>query len=359
MRQLWVMNADAEHELAAGYYRRLPTIARRNRRLTPYLLWLAAAGDALVLERPWPDGVVEEATRRQVTLVDPVGLGDQPRRRLRPWAWTNSVVELGEALNARAVHPPIEVVRRVTSKLFSHALEGRLGIQPPGCQTVTSIEELAAAVAGLARGTRTPWVVKHPMGFAARERVLGRGPVISDQVARWAARRLAGAGVLLVEPWFDVVREYGVQMHVARTGRVHVVGISDQRTNNAGAATGFWLGRKIEASTRQTLEATARAVGSALAAEGYWGPAGLDALEHRDGLRPVLEINPRLTLGFVAVAIEKAFAPEQPLWWTPSPPAHGVAVTPLIDGRCSVLEAPLSAGGRDAPACVLRGSSLS
>jgi hypothetical protein len=42
----------------------------------------------------------------------------------------------------------------------------------------------------------------------------------------------------------------------------------------------------------------------------------VDALEHSGGLLPLLEINARYTMGFIALAVEEAWVPESPVFWS-------------------------------------------
>jgi hypothetical protein len=213
--------------------------------------------------------------------------------------------------------PSIEVVRRLSSKLFSHALEGELGVGVNGASVVDSMQSLVDALGAACPHPDDKWAVKGPFGFAARERVLGRGPTVDDRAGKWAARRFAAGERLLVEPWLDVVREYGVPIMVGAGGVVDIVGFSDLQTNRAGAAEGYWIGRPIATEVTDELTRVAGEVGRRLAAEGYVGPAGIDALEHADGLRPLVEINARWTMGHVAVAVARSREYSEPQFWKP------------------------------------------
>ncbi len=305
--RLWLMNADCEAELAVwpAPYRRIPTIARRNRALAPALLWLAERGDALVVERPWEPELVAQAAERGVELLNRDGIDDAAGLRLEPWGWTPSAAEEGARHGAAVNGPSIDVVRRMSSKLFSHSLERELGVGVRGATVVDSMESLAAALGTACPRPHDKWVVKSPFGFAARERVLGRGPAVDDRAGKWASRRFAAGERLLVEPWLDVVREYGVPMVVGSGGEVEIAGFSDLKTNRAGAAEGYWIGRPIATDVTDELTKVANEVGRRLAAEGYVGPAGIDALEHAGGLRPLVEINARWTMGHAAVAVAR------------------------------------------------------
>lgn len=316
------MNADFEVELAAettmsGTYRRLPAFEALNRRLAPHLLWLAQPGDALLLEQPWPESLQADARRRGVELVSPLHRGDDAGRLFTPWGWTPSAVAAGAHAGAKAAHMiPFATVARVNSKLWSHALEAELGLKLDGATTAATFEELEEAVARACPQADDKWVIKSPFGFAARDRVLGRGPVLAEAPAKWSLRRLERGETLIFQPWLEVVREYGVVMEIDAHGAIEIHGVSDLQTNGAGTGTGYILGRPPAPHRIAELERVARLVGARLYGEGYFGAVGVDALEHAGGLHPLLEINARYTMGFVALAVERSLRPSEPTFWS-------------------------------------------
>lgn len=312
------MNADFETELAhlPGTYRRLPSSDALNRRLAAHLLWLARPGDALLLSEPWSEHLRGEAQRREVKLISPANAEPQTARIFTPWGWTPSAVAAGRQAGAIVRSVPFDTVARVNSKLWSHALEVELGLKLPGAATADTFEELREIVAHACPGSNDKWVVKSPFGFAARDRVLGRGPFMEEPQAKWSERRLAKGETLIFQPWLEVVREYGVVMEISPLGELEIQGISDLQTNGAGTGTGYILGRPPAGSRVRELESIARLVGERLFKEGYHGPAGVDALEHAGGLHPLLEINARYTMGFVALAVERSLKPETPVFWS-------------------------------------------
>jgi hypothetical protein len=316
--KLWYMNADFEIELGAmpGVYRYKKSIAEMNRKLAPNLLWLATPGDALLLEQPWPAELCAQACARGVELVDPAKPQDQSARIFTPWGWTPSAAAAGMRSGAIVMPIPYEIVTRINSKLFSHAIEQELGIVLPGTSVANGFTELADAVARACPTPDTKWVIKSPLGFAARDRVLGRGPKLVGPPAIWSERRFAHGEQLIFQPWLQVKREYGVVMEIQTNGKVTITGVSDMQTNGAGTSIGYLLGREIAPYRREELESVANLVGERLYREGYHGPAGVDALEHTGGLHPLLEINARYTMGFVAVAVERELHPSKPVFWT-------------------------------------------
>ncbi len=318
--RLWYMNADFEPELATGaggVYRRPHSFVALNRRLAPHLLHLAAAGDALLVEESPHASLTVEAARRGVELLtlEEAEQQRQAHKIFTPWGWTPSVAALAARVGASVPPVSLDVVRRVNSKLWSHALEQELGIGMAGARAAASFAELEEAVARACPRADDKWVIKSPFGFAARERVLGRGARLEGAQATWARRRFATGETLIFQPWLERVREYGVTLEIAPGGEVDLIGISDLQTNGAGTGTGYLLGRKIDSGRRAELESVARAVAGRLFREGYVGPAGVDALEHAGGLHPLLEINARYTMGFVALAVERETNPPVPTLW--------------------------------------------
>lgn len=312
------MNADFETELAHAplFYRRLPSFEALNRRLSPHLLWLTQPGDALLLKEPWSEALRLEAKRRNVELISSEHSTTQFNRTFTPWGWTPSAVAVGEQVGAIVKPVPLTVVTRVNSKLWSHALEIELGVELPGAATASTFEELQEVVARASPGAGDKWVIKSPFGFAARDRVLGRGPRLEEPQARWSIRRLARGETLIFQPWLEVVREYGVVMELACDGALEILGISDLQTNGAGTGTGYILGRPPAPGRARELERIARVIGERLFKEGYYGPVGIDALEHTGGFHPLLEINARYTMGFVAAAVERSLKPATPTFWS-------------------------------------------
>jgi hypothetical protein len=316
--RLWYMNADFEVELAApaGAYRRLPSFDALNRRLAEHLLWLAQPNDALLLPEPRSERLQAEARGRGVELIPTNQPASQTGRTFTPWGWTPNAAAAGEQAGAVVRALPFPVVARVNSKLWSHALEVELGTAQPGAALAATFEELQAAVERACPKPNDKWVVKSPSGFAARDRVLGRGPRLEQPQAKWSQRRLALGETLIFQPWLEVVREYGIVLEISANGGLEIQGVSDLQTNGAGTGTGYILGRPPAPERLRELERIASLVGERLFKEGYFGPVGIDALEHRGGLHPLLEINARYTMGFVALAVERSLKPTAPMFWS-------------------------------------------
>ncbi|MCA1557920.1 MAG: hypothetical protein LC731_05195, partial [Acidobacteria bacterium] len=218
--RLWYMNADFEAELsqAKGAYRRLPAFDALNHRLAPRLLWLASKGDALLLKEPWSDDLRRDAGERGVELIAPWSSLRLSDYIFTPWGWTESAAAAGAEVCALVNALPFDVVRRVNSKLWSHELEVSLGWAQKEAATASTMEELRERVTHACPAPDDKWVIKSPFGFAARERVLGRGPKLEGPQAKWCERRFMRGETLLFQPWLEVVREYGVVLEISPSG---------------------------------------------------------------------------------------------------------------------------------------------
>jgi hypothetical protein len=314
VNKLWYMNADFEMELANPPNKKYfcsDIVSEINQKLAPHLLWLAQKGDVLILAEPWSNEVKEFARKQEVELVSPTSKIKYPEKFFTPWGWTPSSISVGEKFGAIVNKVDLELIARINSKLFSFQLEKEWKIALPTAAVISSFPELEEIV----KVIKGKWVIKSPMGVAARERVLGNGSSLTQGARVWIERKFKQKEQLIFQPWLEVIREYGIAMYILPNGEIDFVGVSDLQTNGAGTGIGYLLGRQIPSNRLVELKNIAKQVGNRLFQEGYTGPAGVDALEHSRGLHPLLEINARYTMGFVAIAVEKALSITTPTLW--------------------------------------------
>jgi len=197
--------------------------------------------------------------------------------------------------------------------------------------TAASAAQVEACIAALtATGQRA--VVKAPWGTAGNQIQRIAGPRdLTAPVQGWIRNQLASQGRLLVEPWLDKQRDLSMQMEVRANGEAKLLGarefLTDERWHYRGAVLGRASWRLTPEENRfwnEVLPAwldVGRDVGRALARAGYQGPAGIDAILHRTPsgalqLKPLGELNPRWTLGRVALELEKHVAPGARAVWS-------------------------------------------
>jgi len=248
--------------------------------------WCPRARDALAPLEPQLVGEARVPTRDELETL---------HRRVRSKEWSAELlVELADAEPAWA---------------GAAGLAGRPGAVAHDRAAVdAAIAELAAAGAA--------WVgLKAPHGASgrgARRAEVGR-PVDAGQTG-WIERTLREQGALVVEPWLDRAVDLSVQLHVDGPGAARVLGVGRFLTDRRGQYEGAVLGRAVDdldpavrralAESIPVLRRVGAQVGRRLAEAGYRGPAGVDALLARvDGalrVRPLVEVNPRWTMGRLA-----------------------------------------------------------
>ena len=287
---------------------------------------------------------------------------------LRPWGWSpdtvarlapcmDQVVGSASFFTTDDVNAPAEALLRpervalfrkthwpavLTSWLASREVTGakataalNLGL------TATTRREALDAIAAL-HASHQDAVAKAPLGTAGRGsiRLLVREGVPTPKQRSWLDRCLGSQGAVQVMPWLDRVADLSVQFIVAPDGQVRVLGVTRFFTDNRGQYLGTVMGRPSwglaeevqtfwhgggdkRLSVSRTLHDLALHVGKTLSEAGFAGSAGIDALifrgpaEESDGdikqgdlqLYPLLEVNPRMTLGHVALALQRRLVP--------------------------------------------------
>lgn len=268
-RAVWVLNLDAEEELAArgGY-----AASRAMRQI------LAA-----------------EAPRARAHLLSSgeAVLGEVAATGLRGRAWCPTPSALARLRAAGAVPdpaPPLEVLRRVNGRSFLHALGGDL----PGSRVVAEPDDALVALRG--RGGELGWHVQREHGAAGRgaRSVRAGGPTEEDE--RWITASLR-RGPLLVRPRVEVLAEHVVHGFIGPDGGFRLGVPCTQECDEHGQ----W--RETRPSPDALDIEPAREVAVALASEGFTGPFGLDALRYRDRsgrarLAPCTDLNARFTMGW-------------------------------------------------------------
>ncbi len=204
------------------------------------------------------------------------------------------------------------VARTVNSKAFSQRKAADHGLEPGMFQHARVVDRVTALQEHLAEvpePVAAQWTLKPLWGFAGGGRTAGSGRTLAPGTRRALEARLALDGAVVFEPWVTRVSDHSTQLWVGGPTDVRVV-FQGTLLNTPG---GRYLGNvdvapgSPQAAHHAALAAAATQSGRWLAEAGYRGPAGVDAFVYRDALRggahtlrPVVEINARFTLGFVA-----------------------------------------------------------
>jgi len=269
-RFAWVLNLDADLELAVPAYTPRASIVRAMEEYVPRIAAsLLGPDDVLVAEGAARDarGLVGRAfcpTMRALALLRAAGAEPEP-------------------------HPSMDVLRRVNSRAFSAALgptiEGGAFVTD-----VASAEEVLRADPPIGDG----WRLKRAFGMTGRGHRVVRA---LDDADRAFIRASMAIGGLQIEPNVAIEEEYAIHGMITPDGELARIGhLVVQHCDARGA----WLSseRAERPAVATRLEEEARRVARALADAGYFGPFGIDAFAHADGFSQRSEINARYTMGF-------------------------------------------------------------
>lgn len=267
--------------------------------------------------------------------------------RLRPWTWGQDSVELFGPLftnltgeNRTANESFNSCGAQLYSKTWSATLlkqfvrahpfdwlctENEAGV------AVNSLAEALDAVAAIRQRGHHKIVIKESLGLAGSNAIRLFEPEVLESQRRWLTNAVEHRRQLVVEPWLERVLDFSVQLEMTADG-LRLCGYTGLINDAKGqfrantAAPGHQ--KKIPADLielfpeppdiAQRLHALYAGVFELLKEElrrvKFSGPVGIDAFAYRavDGkirLKPIVEINPRYTMGRVTVELMKHVAP--------------------------------------------------
>ncbi len=259
---------------------------------------------------------------------------------LRPWGWSADSAATLEPLagQSRGGIPWNEAVRGLYSKATAARLLAGLHPEMPEAAALAgtvaeSLEETLAAISRLRENGHRPVILKAPWGLAGRGHLRIEGMELNALQTAWITRTLAEQGSLVVEPWLDRVADFSVHYDIPAGGEPKLRGMVRLHNDGGGrflactAARMFSrllppeVSRVLHESRaqhfyEQVLPARLQEI---MGESGFRGWLGVDAFFHRtpEGiqLRPVVEINPRCTMGRVTLEARRFVAAESPVTW--------------------------------------------
>jgi hypothetical protein len=256
--------------------------------------------------------------------------------RVLAWGETRAVRDLRRRLGATAddQFPAAEpaAAAKVNHRSFLLDAGSPALWRLPGAKMLTCIPELEQYLATM----DTPpgqWVLKSPWSAAGRLRHVGSGARVEPDARRHVIDLFYRFDELLFEPWVERVADYGV------SGVVTDVGVAELARHRQ-SVDGYGRFRSIRVLPDRSgfppglLDAANRA-GDLLREAAYRGPYGTDAFEYRGPddtalLRPVSEINARLTFGHIAHELRERLFPGSDLTLLLGVPPDEARYVPLL-----------------------------
>ena len=287
---------------------------------------------------------------------------------LRPWAWGPDSVELLEPLFAKVTGEARtasqrfnEGIARLYSKAWSAAFlrtvlarsrggdEARpseaesqsrpapAAAEPWLCTeheagvAVDTLEGALEAIAAIRRRGHHRVVAKEAHGLAGHNAIRLWEPEVLAAQQQWLAHALQNGRQLVIEPWLERELDFSVQLEMGPR-RLKLCGYTGLINDRKGQFQANWAAanydRRIPANVAALFREPADISGrlqrlygdifSLLEAElqraGFVGPVGIDAFVYRTPqggcrLKPVVEINPRYTMGRLTLELMKQTCP--------------------------------------------------
>ncbi|BAJ32345.1 MULTISPECIES: ATP-grasp domain-containing protein [Kitasatospora] len=335
-------NFEVENEWAKGESG-VPTTTSRTstvlvNRMDEFALLLAGDGDQVVLKSrpdddylahlvglglPLPEILVADEQRADRTvsedaLASPAllaRLADSARSgaRLLPHGMSAVEEELCAATGLASALPGAALAKAVNSKIYSRRVADDLGLRQARGWTCENVGEFEAVAKEAARSVRAG----RRIGVKDAYGVSGKGIAVIDdvkrleQLVRMLVRRAERTGdpglSIVVEEWADKHADLNYHLTVGQDGSVRFDFVKEALTEN-GVHKGHRMPARLDADQFAAVRHGADLIGARLAADGYHGVVGVDALVERDGrVLPVLEINARNNMSTYQTRLQEHF----------------------------------------------------
>ena len=249
---------------------------------------------------------------------------------IQPWGWDRAIRRELERMGMTASLLPtaeqIEQIRQLSHRRTSAQLlpllqmDGTVG-EAFECTAVEEVTELMQRYGRLV--LKAPWSSSgRGVRFCDAARLVNNEELIMNN---WVRNVIKTQGSIMAEPYYNKVKDFGMEFEADAEGRIHYLGLSLFHTVN-GAYVGNILATesvKQEMISRYIpaclLDSIKQTIAERLTLNGYVGPFGIDMMivkpgegNHNSqlsivncqlGLHPCVEINLRRTMGHVALSI--------------------------------------------------------
>ena len=289
---------------------------------------------------PLPE-FVETRTEPRAAIAK---LAERKLGQLRPWAWGPDSVELLTPL-ASSLNEPAQrfntTLGQVYSKAWSAVFLSQLlrEMEPEAwlCtenEVGTAVTELTHAlevIAAIRARGHHKIVVKEALGVAGSNAIRLWEPELIEAHRRWMINSFEKGQTLVIEPWLEREMDFSAQLEMTTDGLklCGYTGLFNDRkgqflANSAAPNHARQIPTTVTSLFPAPADLVARLHGlyakvfavleTELRAAEFSGPLGIDAFVYRTSqgdcrVKPVVEINPRYTMGRVTVELMKQVAP--------------------------------------------------
>jgi hypothetical protein len=268
---------------------------------------------------------------------------------LRPWAWGPDSLELLEPLFAQVTGEACTAsqcfnahIARLYSKAWSadflRTVLTKIPTPEPWLCTadkvgvpVDTLEAALEAIAAIRRRGHHRVVAKEAHGLAGHNAIRLWEPEMLAAQQQWLARALQHGHQLVIEPWLERELDFSIQLEMGPR-RLKLCGYTGLINDRKGQFQANWAAANcdrrlpgnvaalfckpadISSRLQRLYDNILSLLESELQRAGFVGPVGIDAFVYRTPqggcrLKPVVEINPRYTMGRLTLELMKRTCP--------------------------------------------------
>ena len=354
--QLWLYNPLCEAEIARGKPGFTPAdnVKLYNLDLETLPMFLALQTDVVLVEALPRTEWLKQMKGLGVTIPEfrkrekPLAIREDKLSGLQPWGWSPEPFALFQLERAKLV--PVEganaawSAKLLAAESFSATGIGTLfskawsldfyrrwcGESDPTLGTFYA--DWATAKKRLRQGG--PLQIKAPWGTSGTQnRKFLAVSELDSGLGSWIQKTIDTQGGVIIEPWLTKVADLSLQLEVGDAA-IRIVGIRQFHNTPQSGFAGTILDAKLNGlapdvrrflhegspSPLSQWHCLAEDLGRELRAASYRGPVGIDGMVagYPQGalfFKPVVEINPRWTMGRIAIALEDYILPGTPAYW--------------------------------------------
>ena len=214
---------------------------------------------------------------------------------LETWGASEAVSRWAEKHHLRYDVPPVEVVQRVNSKAFSYQ-EGKKLPNSALLYTTAEVESWIHSFSG-------PKVLKACFGVAGRGNLRIGDEIDKQTLHRFLEKEWQAKRPIVGEPWVKRMIDFSTQWVIEKNKGIVFVGATLCENDEQGRHVGNCVGN-ISIPFLDEHKEFVHPVLAKMANIGFFGHVGIDAMVyeiHKPTLHPIVEINARKTMGWVAL----------------------------------------------------------
>ncbi len=230
------------------------------------------------------------------------------KAQLETWGWSKRSKKWADEREITYTPPSASVIREVTSKAFSF-------IKTPSLMGATIFHCIKEVKKWIRKGLY-PKIIKSCFGLAGQERFILKYEKEYPDMEQKIQKAFAEGDPVIGEPWVERCLDFSTQWEITKNQDILFLGTTIMENHPSGTYKRTIAGHAEELFGprnpffEEHLE-KAQAPPSLIAEKGFYGFLGLDAMIYKHPLKkelrlhPIVEINPRKTMGWLALKLLK------------------------------------------------------